>query len=328
MGAVVLNDLRMCVDSRSYIDALHAILTHKRWISCSKPMLAGMTVTGFRFTVNRRLTAESATAYNWMAENFLAADFIGVTAGQASGFQFDPVFPLYQKHAISEIKASIDRGTGAVIWKDGFAVAVGYDDAAESLYYCDGAEEGPKAMNYTGFGVNLSPYWYFQIIEDRVEMDEAAVYKESLVQAVYKWESHDPMLPESDYACGREAYGAIIEALRSGHYDPEGAYEVFRCYAAAKRDVASYTEALQKKGWTQLGETAGCYREVAALFGKVLATIEGNGDVVPLNDPDRTAKNLVPLFIDARQAEEKAIQSVKTLLRETIDNRFHDIGLR
>ena len=43
--------------------------------------------------------AESISAYNWMAENFVEADFMGVTTGQHGGFSFEPTFPLYQKQA-------------------------------------------------------------------------------------------------------------------------------------------------------------------------------------------------------------------------------------
>ncbi|MDF2714532.1 MAG: hypothetical protein K0R28_1457, partial [Paenibacillus sp.] len=77
MGLNVLSGLKMTIEARSYTDALHGILSHKGWSSWPKPMLSGVTATAFRFVVNRRLTPESPTAYNWMAENFLAADFIG-----------------------------------------------------------------------------------------------------------------------------------------------------------------------------------------------------------------------------------------------------------
>lgn len=83
---VILEDLKMSVDSESYIDAMHAILTHRGWNAFSKPMLAGMTASAFRFTINRQLTEESHTAYNWMAENFLAADFIGVATSRQQAF--------------------------------------------------------------------------------------------------------------------------------------------------------------------------------------------------------------------------------------------------
>ncbi|MBW7458820.1 hypothetical protein K0U00_32720, partial [Paenibacillus sepulcri] len=220
MGAVLLTGQRMILESESYIDAMHGILFPMGWIACSKSMLAGMSAAAFRFTVNRRLTPESVTAYNWMAEHFLAADFLGVTASQNAGFYFQPTFPLYQRQAVAAIKDSLDRGTGAVIWKDKFVIAAGYDDEREVLYISDGTAEDYEALPYGDFGCNRSPYWYVQTFETRIESDEMEIYLESLLQAIYKWESHDLMLPEKEYACGRSAYGAIIHALRGGHYDP------------------------------------------------------------------------------------------------------------
>ncbi|MDR6720634.1 hypothetical protein [Paenibacillus sp. 2003] len=94
----------------SYTDAMYRIILHTRWMDFPRHMIAGMTASAFRLVVDRRLTAESISAYNWMAENFVAADFLGVTTGQHGGFSFEPTFPLYQKQAVLDIKASIDRG--------------------------------------------------------------------------------------------------------------------------------------------------------------------------------------------------------------------------
>ncbi|MGP3783465.1 hypothetical protein [Paenibacillus sp. 1A_MP2] len=96
----------------SYIDAMYRILMHKQWTDLPRHMIAGMTTSVFRLVVDRGLTTESISAYNWMAENFVAADFIGVTTGQHGGFSFELTFPLYQKQALLDIKASIDRGSG------------------------------------------------------------------------------------------------------------------------------------------------------------------------------------------------------------------------
>ncbi|QYR23215.1 hypothetical protein KZ483_10000 [Paenibacillus sp. sptzw28] len=303
----------MTNESESYIDAMHGILSHKGWTDRSKPVLSGMTVSGFRFTVNRRLTAESPTAYNWIAENFLAADFLGITSSQQAGYQFDATFPLYRKQAVSDIKKSIDRGIGAVFWKDKFVIAAGYDDNLEVLYYTDGLSDEYLRLCYTDFGTNVSPYWYYQILEDKIELDELEIYKESLIQAVYKWEQHDLMLPEADYACGRAAYDAIIQALKTGDYDPENAAGVFRCYAAAKRDIALYTAFLQTF-WPQINIAAAHYGRLAQIFGHLVES--------------KTPSEQIDLFVEAQRTETNAVQSIKALMRETIENRFNDISLR
>ncbi|TMV49977.1 hypothetical protein FE783_10410 [Paenibacillus mesophilus] len=314
MGQHMLSGLKMTIEAHSYIDALHGILSHKGWTFWPKPMLSGLTAAAFRFVVNRRLTPESPTAYNWIAENFLAADFIGITSSQQAGFSFDATFPLYREDAISVIKRSLDRSTGAVLWKDGFVIVTGYNDDSGVLYYSDGSGDDCKTMSYAEFGLNKSPYWYYQVFEDRIELDEWEMIKESLLQAVYKWESHDFMLPETDYACGRQAYDAFIHALRTGDYDRTGAWEVLRCYAASKRQIGLYAEMIRDRT-VESGGIADQYAVVARLFQSML-------------DTGGQADRLVSLLVEAQDAEEKVIQSIKRLLRETIDNRYGDVSLR
>jgi hypothetical protein len=315
----------MKIESKSYIDAMHGILSHKGWATHSKPMLSGMTVTGFRFTVNHRLTADSSTAYNWIAENFLAADFLGITSSQQAGFSFDATFPLYQMHAVSVIKESIDRGMGAVFWKDRFVIAAGYDDKEQAIYYSDGSNDEHQTLSYANFGINVSPYWYYQVFEDRIDLDESSIYKESFMQAIYKWETHDPMLPENQYACGRSAYDTIIKALQTGDYDREGAREVFNCYAASKRDIRLYVETLQRI-WPRISTAVDYYTRLAQLFGQIVEITSKLGDYKMVET--RYTTDLIQLFMDAQQTEEKAIRSIKSFMRETIDNRYNDIALR
>lgn len=318
MGAVMLDNLHMRQESLSYADALHAVLTHAGLYQGTKPMLAGMTVSAFRFTVDSRLTAESTTAYNWMAENFLACDFIGAASSQSAGFVFQPTFPFRRRHVIAGIKASIDRGIGAIFWHGGFVVAAGYDDERELLYYSDGTEhsecgEGYRILPWDDFGRNGTPYWYYQTVDEGVPMDPHAVFKESFVQAVFKWETHDILLPELQYGCGRAAYAAMIAALASGNYDAEGARAVFAAYAAAKRDIAAYTAAVSES-WPAAAEAADQYGALSAVFGRIASA-----------DADRER---LELLREAASREEQAVEALRRLVRETTENRRHDIGLR
>lgn len=315
MERIILTDLHMKIESYSYIDALHAILTYKDWQTCSKAVVAGMTAMSFRFTVHRKLTTESSTAYNWMAEHFVAADLLGVVTSQHAGYSFQHTFPLYQKQAVHSIKQSIRQGTGALIWKDSFVVVSGYDDEQGVLLYCDGSSEQLLSLKYDDFGRNDSPYWYYQLYEKKIQLDIYEVYKESLMQAVSKWETHDILLPQQEYACGRVAYDAIIEALASGDYDRVGAFETFRCYGAAKRDAAQYLSSL-KHIWPTCSKVSEMYAQVADLFDVIVHKADENGEL------------LIPLFMDAQRYEAKAIEELRGLLSENIHNRFDDLGLR
>lgn len=129
------------MESHSFTDALYSVLAEKGWFTLPKCMLSGMTAACFRFSVHRQLHSDSATAYNWMAEHLVACDLIGVTASQMGGFNFTPTFPLYQQQAISDIKACIDRGTGAVVWKDRFVIVNGYHEQKQVFYYLDRVAE-------------------------------------------------------------------------------------------------------------------------------------------------------------------------------------------
>lgn len=316
MGIILLQNLHLHAESLSYIDAMYAVLTHKGWFDLPKPLLAGMTVFGFRLTVDRRLTAESLTAYNWAAENFLACDFIGITASSRACFTFQQTFPLYRRRAIADMIASIDRGTGAILWHGCFVVATGYDTERELIYYSDGSESGEayKTLRYDELGRNGTPYFYYQTLDDRIPMDPLAVYKESFVQAIFKWETHDVLLPEDEYACGRAAYDAIVEALENGDYDTDGARTLFTAYAAAKRDIAAYTEAVGSV-WPDVREAAEQYGELARHYERIVPP--------DVKDVERAA-----MFREAKEIEERAIDALKKLVRETTDNRRHDVGLR
>ncbi|MBP3967254.1 hypothetical protein [Paenibacillus lignilyticus] len=329
--------LQLTRQSHSYIDAMHAVLVHQGFFAQSKSMLAGMTSMGFRFIVHRRLAAPSTTAYNWLAEHFLAADFIGMTSSQHAGFNFDHAFPLYQKHALRVIKETIDRGTGAIFWKDAFVIAAGYDDGAQVLLYTDGSDSeenrGLSRLPYADFGSSAhSPYWYYQLIENHIALDPHEVYRESLMQAIHYWESHDVLLPASEYACGEQAYNALIEVLEHGEYDPAEAMAVIRTYAAAKQDIAAYTDALGFI-WPGCQPIAACYGRVSEIFEQLLEELacERGGDAVDVSDASmsvNSAARLVSLFREARDREQEAITLIKQFMRETVHNRFHDIALR
>lgn len=315
MASIRLNRLRPSGQAGSYIEAMHAILAHAGWIDCSPSTFAGMTASCFRFTVHRRLTGESATAYNWMAEHFVAGDFIGITTSQHAGFSFEATFPLYQKYAVSLLISSIDKGRGGVFWKDRFVIATGYDDARRLLYYADGSGREESVMSYDEFGRNESPYWYVQVFESQVAADPIDVYKESLIQAVFKWETHDPMLPEPEYACGRRAYDAIMAALQSGDYSPAEAWSVLRAYAGYKRDIAQYMNELQTL-LPDMDTIAAYYSEVSRIWDEVIGAGRG------------ALGEQLALFAEAKLAEENGIQAIRALMKETIENRFHDTGLR
>jgi hypothetical protein len=309
----------------SYVDALYRILLHQKWTYLPRYMIAGMTASLFRFVVDRRLTKESISAYNWMAENFVAADFIGVTASQAAGFSFEPTFPLYQKQALHDIKASIDRGTGAVLWHDQFVVVVGYDDDEEVLFLCTGDDPDMLRLPYSLVGRNNSPYWYYQVLEAHQSIDMWEVCKESLIQAVYKWETHDYILPAQDYACGSAAYTAVADVLQSGNYECNQAAMVLRYYACTRGGMASYVRALEHLS-PHMDQVIVQYTQLADLYVSIVEVLD-NSAAWDAREPG-SVHRVSSLIRSAGDTEQAAIDAIKDAFSETINNRCSDIGLR
>ncbi|KAI7251773.1 hypothetical protein KC345_g11539 [Hortaea werneckii] len=283
-----------------------------------------MTASCFRLSVHRQLHKDSPTAYNWMAEHTVAAELIGVIAAQSAGYHFAPTFPLYQQQAIRDIRKCLDQGTGALVWKDQFIVITGYDDHKQVFYYSESpSATAEQELPYSGLGRNKSPYWYYQIYERQFATEIPQMIRESFIQAVYKAEVHDPMLPESQYACGLLAYDAIEEAFSGGLYDAAGAYETFMYYAICKKDAASYTREACRN-WPELEATARHYERLSAIYEEITAELSLNQDAAS-SLRHTTLRDLVRA---AKVAEAAAIQSIRLLLREPIENRLHDVGLR
>ncbi|MGN7415821.1 hypothetical protein [Paenibacillus sp. SAF-068] len=309
----------------TYTDAMYRILLHKLWTDFPRYMIAGMTASAFRFVVDRRLTAESISAYNWMAENFVAADFIGVTASQAAGFSFEPTFPLYQKQALLDIKASVDRGVGAILWHDEFVIVTGYDDVEQVLFICESKGNEVVRLPYDSLGRNSTPYWYYQVLEACAPIDLWEVCKESLIQAVYKWEAHDYMLPSQDYACGAAAYEAIAAVLQSGTYDAEQAATVLRYYAQSRMDIASYVAGLKHLS-IHMGQVIDEYELLANLHTMIVELMD---DCIPWDSREpECVQSMIELIRKAGATEQRAIDAIKRAFPETIGNRFDDVGLR
>ncbi|MFC9712182.1 hypothetical protein ACFTRD_28990 [Paenibacillus sp. NPDC056933] len=309
----------------SYTDAMYRILLHRKWTDLPRHMIAGMTASVFRLVVDRCLTIESISAYNWMAENFVAADFIGITTGQHGGFSFEPTFPLYQKQALLDIKASIDRGVGAILWHDEFVICAGYDDGEQVLFISESNGNEVIRLPYDSFGRNSTPYWYYQVLESHKSIDLWEVCKESLIQAVYKWETHDYMLPHHDYACGAAAYAAIADALESGTYETDHTATVLRYYAKSRLDIASYVAGLEHLS-DQMVHVMREYALLANLYSEIIDAVDAS-ILWDTKQPD-CVQRVIEFVRKAGATEQRAIDAIKQAFPETIGNRFEDIGLR
>lgn len=310
----------------TYSAALHRLLVHRRWTSFPRYMIAGMTASAFRLVTDRRMSVESVTAYNWMAEHFVAADLIGITASQSAGFTFEPTFPLYRAQALLDIKASIDRGAGAILWHNPFVIVTGYDDEEQVLWICDSDRNEYRRLPYGAFGENGTPYWYYQVLESQESVDMWEVCKESLIQAIFKWEVHDPMLPPEDYFCGSAAYVAMVEALETGNYAPEEAAQTLRYYAGSRQDMARYVAELGHLS-ERMSHVIQEYERLVNVHSEIEKAIEDT--TAAWQDKNKSLVRKVSVLLQrAAETEQKAVDAIREAFAETISNRFGDIGLR
>lgn len=67
-----------CSGMGFYVDVMYYILIYKNWIEFFCYMIVGMIVIVFWLVVDWCLIEELILVYNWMVENFVVVDFIGV----------------------------------------------------------------------------------------------------------------------------------------------------------------------------------------------------------------------------------------------------------
>lgn len=277
-----------------------------------------MTAAASRFIIHHRLATDSLSAYNWMASHFQESDFIGIASSQEAGFTFTPTFPLYRQHAIREITRSIDRGVAAILWQDRFVAVTGYDSKQQILLIADVEGAPPLPLPYQAFGGTCSPYWYFQVFEARIELDLLEVYRESLMQALFHWETHDPLLPPAEYKCGSAAYGAMLTALHTRNYDQDGLPHILRAYATSKQDMHHYLSSLVYI-WPSLADAA-------ANYGRAGRAWQAASDLCRSLQPDHT--QLMVQLATAQEAEEQAMAGIRAFMQETVELRGANIAYR
>ncbi|CAG7647478.1 hypothetical protein ACFQI7_20235 [Paenibacillus allorhizosphaerae] len=293
-----------------YTDALHAALTASGYFHGSKALLSGITANAFRFQTHCRLTADAIHAYNWKAEHWLSADFLGIHNTVWCGFTDSPTFPLYQKAAWDAVANAHRHGRPSILWTGKFTVTDPRHDApggADLLYGCP-------------------PFWFCQTFGDKLEVRMEELYRESLVQAVYLWERHDSVLPPEQYGCGERAYGFMLQAFRTGDFDRTGAAAVIRWLLELKQNVLAYLQEIESH-LPGLGPVIERYDQLTALFRQMEELLR---TAIAEEKPNhrKAFQMLADATSEARRIESDAIIRLKEMFREVIGSRYRNIGLR
>ncbi|QHT59136.1 BtrH N-terminal domain-containing protein [Paenibacillus lycopersici] len=305
MSRVMLHDIRMKRESKSYADSLHAILTAAGLFQGPKYLLSGLSGLAFKFAVHRKLLPFSVSAYGqWGNEHDPAIENLGLFSISDGGRTRHPTFPQYQRDAVDWVKQSLDAGIGAIYWIPEFGVICGYDDEDEVFYVLDGRNEEPSVVLYDNLGLNFTPFWCCQIFGERVEIDLADMVLESLRLAIRDWETPHKTLPDTEIASGRLAFAFFRDGLAAGGYDERGAAYILTDYVYTRGEIADYLHDV-RHALPVLGEAAALYAELRG----ALKAIDGcwtHGPDGKRIDPARIAL-LCDVMRQAEALEERAV---------------------
>lgn len=305
MTEVVLENLMMKRQSKSYVDSLHAILTHAGLFQGSKYMLAGYTGMAFKLSVHRRLLPMSVTAYGqWGESHRSGIDNLGIFTIWDGGRTRHPTFGYYQRDAVNWVKRSLDAGIGVIYWLPEFGVIHGYDDCDRIFYVQDGWSKESQILLYDNFGLNFTGFWYCQVFGDQVHIPEQEKLLESLRLAIEDWDIPYRLLPDRNVASGRLAYDVWVEALRGGDYDESGAAYILESYCQSRTEMQMYLR--DARGiWTELEQAYTCYEQLGALISQMKGCMiqEHNRWIM---QADATEK-LAQVLLEAKALEEQAV---------------------
>lgn len=318
MGEVILHDLVVQRESKSYTDSLYAVLTAAGRFKGPKFMLSALSGMAFIFTVHKRLLSFSVTAYGqWGIVHKRAADSLGVYTVTDGGRTRHPTFQHYQKEAVQWIKSSIDAGLGAIYWIPEFGVIHGYDDDDRIFYVQDGHASENRILLYDNFGINFTPFWSAQIFGENVDIPAKDMVLEALRLAMDEWERPYPVMPNQDIASGRLAYAYLIQALEQGDYDEFGAVYILDTFRVSRKEIMLFLQEAVSF-FPDLREAGLCYSKLVDMTGGLDLWIGSGTDGRKVNRGDIPA--LVAMLKEARMMEEQATDIFKQ-----VSGRYPDL---
>lgn len=308
----VILDVQMKRESKSFTDALYAVLTAAGLFEGPKFMLSGLSGMAFKFTVHEKLLPMSVTAYGqWGTEHSSAVDNLGVFFRYDGGRTRHDSFGEYQRIAIDNVKQSLGRGLACIYWIPEFGVIHGYDEEDRVFYVQDGWSGETQIVLYDNFGLNFTPFWDCMYVGERVKIPLQDAVLESLRLALEDWETPHKTLPDVSLGSGRLAYSFLILALQQGGFDEYGAVYILESYLTSRIEISAYLREVQSV-LPGLEEVQRLYAELVEGLDRPLATEiqEVNGNRM-LNQ-----EQLLPLCAALEKAlelEERAMGRVKTI---------------
>ncbi len=305
----------------SYMSGVYGVLNAAGMWKDDLYKLMGMTGMAFHFIVHKTCCPSSVTVYDWLAEHTAMMDRVGVHSDSYQAYYDSKLstYPLKHKDAVERIKQSIDRGTGVVAWAPTrileFGVITGYDDEDGVFLVTDCTGQKVDPLLYENLGKSDVPMLFYQIFKEKVEVDAAKAYRDSLQFAVSEWNKEFHV--NSDYASGRKGYDSLLTSLENDSFDTFGLAYILAVYADAKRNAAQYLKFLSggSYGFGGIDKAAVRYEQVADRFGKMSEMFPFSGENGAGSTAERRkAPELLVLAKDSKALEEEAMQLIAATL--------------
>ena len=314
----LLDGICMKRESKSYIDSLYAILTAADLFNGPKYMLSGLSGMAFKFSVH-----EGCCTYPFllMGSGVTSIDQPSQTSGLYTewdaGRTRHPTFPYYQQQAVQAVKHSIDLGLGVIYWIPEFGVIHGYDDDDSVFYVQDGWSDESSIVLYNNFGLNFTPFWYWQAFRGKVSLFIEDQVLESLRLAIHDWVTPHKTLPHTDIGSGKLAYTFLIQALERGEYDEGGAVYILDSYLYSREEITCYLREVQGV-FSGLEKAVSLYEElllVIAGISSCMTNTAGHRQIDRVRIPE-----LCTLLEQAQSLEGQAIVQF-----QAVSSRFPDL---
>lgn len=310
----------------TYVGAAHGVLQAAGLCELDITQMMGMTGMAFHLIVHERCEPASVTVYDWLSEHLMAFDRIGVLSEIHLAEPGTPTYDAARRRAVENIRASIDRGIGVVLWgvdTGEFGVVYGYDDGdgvflVNGVHALGSGHSDPILYENVGRSFPHAPFLHYQMALERVPFDPGFSYRRSLEFYVHQMEKEFHMAP--GFKSGLMAYENWSHGLDSGAYHPFGLRYLTAVYHEAKIHAARYLAFLAEswRGFPSLPEIAAGFDQVAGVYQRMMAVLEQDchGAGAHLGKPvsRQQAEALIPLVKQARGLEERSLQLVKRAL--------------
>lgn len=287
----------------------------------------GMSGMGSHLIVHDTCHPGAVTWYPWLYDHAAALDRLGVLSEVYLSFPGSRTYEAACRRAVTNIKASIDRGVAAVLWgvdTGEFGVVYGYDDTDGVLLVSGVYGQGPEGsvpILYENVGRTFegAPILHYQIPLERVPVDRDQVYRASLAEYV-SWMQR-PIHTDPSYHCGLAAYDVWIKALSRPDLNQYGMRYLVYVYYETKDFMAAYVRRLAEtwQGAPGLTEIAESFRTVSTVYDRMMEVLEQTWEPPPiLNQPvtPEQLRALDTLLRDARAKEAATVALVNRALAQ------------